>query len=209
MAERLTRAHRRKLEKETQQKIDLDNLSTLNVQKLDSTKKQAPSTVKISDVAKDTTTASQNEKHEDSSSLSSEEDSSEDETLSSEEDSSSEDEDEDLDELLNKAQAALNAQTSSIQLEKESEDDIPNIKISKMQTGISIDKELYLKTVSGRAKLTPDAVALVASGEKATKKASVVLTANKDNDDKKLNKKERQAVSYIYSMSNLLFMIGL
>jgi hypothetical protein len=196
MTGRLTRANRRKIENKTHQKIDLDNLSKLNVKELVSDKDQVSLTENSSKVAKET---KETVAQKDDSSLSEQEQ--EDEELSSEDeqDSSSED-DEDLDELLNKAQAAIASQAASIQLEKESDQDIINRKLSQMNTGISIDKELYLKTVSGRAKLTPDAVALVSPGEKVTEKASVVLTANKD-EDKKLNKKERQAVSYI----NLIF----
>jgi U3 small nucleolar RNA-associated protein 14 len=196
MAGRLTRANRRKLENVCQQKIDLDNLSSLDVDELIPDNVETPSTEESTKV---TESVSHN-KEQDDASLS-EQDSSEDEESPSEEESSSEDEDEDLDELLNKAQAALASQTASIQLEKEPEHDALK-KLSKMNTGISINKELYLKPVSGRAKLTPDTVVLVNPGEKASKKASIVLTANKD-EGKKLSKKERQVVSvcvYTYEL---------
>ncbi|KAF1804109.1 Fcf2 pre-rRNA processing-domain-containing protein [Mucor lusitanicus] len=60
-----------------------------------------------------------------------------------------------------------------------------------MDAGITVEKELYLKNVAGRAKLIPDAVALVDDGEKASAKATVVLKPSKD--EKHLSKKERQA----------------
>ncbi|KAI8366461.1 Fcf2 pre-rRNA processing-domain-containing protein [Choanephora cucurbitarum] len=61
-----------------------------------------------------------------------------------------------------------------------------------MNIGLSVDKELYLKTTNGRTKIVPDAVALVDSDHKAPKKASVVLKESKDQE-KFLTKKERLA----------------
>lgn len=115
------------------------------------------------------------------------ESSSDEEELSSEE--SSEDE-EDLDALLDKAQEAL--KTHSIGLEKKEKP--INTKLSQMQAGLS-DKELYLKTHSGRSKLVAEAVELLSSGEKPSSKTAVVLKESKDDDSKKMNRKQRQLVS--------------
>ncbi|KAI9342698.1 Fcf2 pre-rRNA processing-domain-containing protein [Pilaira anomala] len=59
-----------------------------------------------------------------------------------------------------------------------------------METGIS-NKDLYFKDHTGRSKLIKEAVELLAPGEKPSKNTSVVLTSNKDDDNKKLTKKER------------------
>lgn len=108
---------------------------------------------------------------------------------SSDEEESSEDE-EDLDALLDKAQEAL--KTHSIGLEKKEKP--INTKLSQMQAGLS-DKELYLKTHSGRSKLVAEAVELLSPGEKPSSKTAVVLKESKDDDSKKMNRKQRQLVS--------------
>ncbi|KAI8069828.1 Fcf2 pre-rRNA processing-domain-containing protein [Gilbertella persicaria] len=181
MSERLTRSQRRKIEDQTHQKVDLDHLAEIDVSKLVT---DSESTIKDEDNVQQENIAQYNDTD---SSLSEEVLSSEEESSSS----SSEDE-EDLDELLNKAQQALATQTDMIQLDKESNDKNLNTKLSKMNAGISVDKEVYLKKVNGRARLVPDAVALVDDHEKASKKASVVLKES-NNLEKRPSKKERQA----------------
>ncbi|GAN01218.1 nucleolus protein [Mucor ambiguus] len=188
MAARLTRSHRREIENKTHQKIDLDDLAKLEADQLVSNVNDVPSTEEISKQQKyhepENVASSDNEEEDESS----EDDSSEqDEDDSSD---SSEDEDEDLDALLEKAQEALASQTASIRLENDTTDKI-NTKLSKMDAGITLEKELYFKNVAGRAKLIPDAVELVDDGEKASAKATVVLKPSKDK--KELSKKERQA----------------
>ncbi|KAI7897348.1 Fcf2 pre-rRNA processing-domain-containing protein [Mucor mucedo] len=64
--------------------------------------------------------------------------------------------------------------------------------MSKMNIGISVDKELYFQTQNGRPKLVAEAVELVDKDGKASKHATVVLTASKDDDAKRLSKKQRQ-----------------
>ncbi|KAL9541506.1 hypothetical protein MBANPS3_009087 [Mucor bainieri] len=200
MAARLTRSRRRKIENKIHQKIDLDELAKFEADKLVSNVKDVPPTEEIkaqedqeSEAKEESPAANDNEEEEDKD-LSEEDKLSEDEDDSSEDEDdssdSSEDEDEDLDALLEKAQEALAAQTASIQLENDASDKI-NTKLSKMDAGITVEKELYFKNVAGRAKLIPDAVALVDDGEKASAKATVVLKPSKD--EKPLSKKERQA----------------
>ncbi|GAA5810973.1 hypothetical protein MFLAVUS_004402 [Mucor flavus] len=168
MTERLTRAHRRKLESKTHQKIDLDHLAELDVQRLES--KPTPT----------------NEIEEKVSVESEEEEASEEEESEEEE---SEDDDEDLDELLKKAQEALTIQSANIQLEDTKKP--LDTKISKMDLGIAVGQELYFRTHSGRSKLIADAVELLGPGEKPSKKATVTLKESKDEEPKKLSKKER------------------
>lgn len=188
MTERLTRAHRREIESKTKQKIDLDHLSEFNVDQLVSNTKEAPKKVEES---KEQSAAEESSSEEEEEESGDEEESSEEEE---EEDSDKEDdseEEEDLDALLNKAQAAL--KVHSIELEKKEKP--VSTSISQMKSGISLDKELYLKTKNGRSKLVTEAVELLSPGEKASKKTAVVLQASKDEDSKKLNKKQRQLVS--------------
>lgn len=185
MTERLTRAHRREIESKTKQKIDLDHLSEFNVDQLVSNTKEAPKKVEES---KEQSAAEESSSEEEEEESGDEEESSEEEE---EEDSDKEDdseEEEDLDALLNKAQAAL--KVHSIELEKKEKP--VSTSISQMKSGISLDKELYLKTKNGRSKLVTEAVELLSPGEKASKKTAVVLQASKDEDSKKLNKKQRQ-----------------
>jgi hypothetical protein len=201
MTSRLTRAHRREIEKKTHQRIDLDDLSKFETDQLASDKNDVPTIEEIKKSQKEekkdkeekVLNKKEEEEEEEENNPSEEEDDD-----SSEEDSSdsSDNDDEDLDALLSKAQEALTSQTASIQLGNDSTNKI-NTKLSKMNSGISVEKELYFKHVAGRAKLIPDAVALVDDGEKASSKATVVLKPNKD--EKQLNKKERQAVSLFKS----------
>lgn len=184
MAGRLTRSHRRELENKTQQTIDLDKLAKFEAEQLVSNVKDVPPMKEIKEQA--------SEAEKEKAASSDEEESSQDESSDEDSSDSSEDEDEDLDALLEKAQEALASQTASIRLENDTSDKI-NTKLSKMDAGITVEKELYLKNVAGRAKLIPDAVALVDDGEKASAKATVVLKPSKD--EKHLSKKERQAVS--------------
>ncbi|EPB88668.1 hypothetical protein HMPREF1544_04540 [Mucor circinelloides 1006PhL] len=187
MAGRVTRSHRRTIEKKTQQKIDLNDLAKIEPEQLVSNVEDVPSIEESNDqelqAQEESTAANSDDENEDTS----EDDSSEEENDSSD---SSEDEDEDLDALLEKAKEALASQTASIQLENDASDKI-NTKLSKMDSGITVEKELYFKNVAGRSKLIPDAVALVDDGEKASAKATVVLKPSKD--EKQLTKKERQA----------------
>ncbi|CAO3614426.1 unnamed protein product [Mucor hiemalis] len=166
MTEKLTRAHRREIENKTKQKIDLDHLSEFNVDQLVSNVEEVPQAAE--------------ESSDEASSSSEEED--------SEEEDSEDDEEEDSDALLNKAQAAL--KVHSIELEKKEKP--LSTSISQMKSGISVDKELYFKTNSGKSKLVTEAVELLSPGEKASKKSAVTLQANKDEDSKKMNKKQRQ-----------------
>lgn len=193
MTSRLTRAHKREIEKKTRQIIDLNDLSKFETDQLAFDKNDV---LAIEEIKK----SQKEDKEKEVSNEENEDDSSEEENDNSSEedysDSSDDDEDEDLDALLAKAQEALTSQTASIQLENDNLDKI-NTKLSKMDSGISVEKELYFKHVAGRAKLIPDAVALVDDGEKASLKATVVLKPNKD--EKQLNKKERQAVSLFKS----------
>lgn len=198
MTSRFTRAHRREIEKKIHQKIDLDALAKFETDELASDKNDVPIIEEIKKSQKegkaDKAEEVSNEEEEDDSSEEEDDDSSEEDSTDSSDDD--DDDDEDLDALLAKAQEALTSQTASIQLENDSSDKI-NTKLSKMDSGISVEKELYFKHVAGRAKLIPDAVALVDDGEKASSKATVVLKPNKD--EKQLNKKERQAVSLFKS----------
>lgn len=197
MTSRFTRAHRREIEKKIHQKIDLDALAKFETDELASDKNDVPTIEEIKKSQKegkaDKAEEVSNEEEENDSSEEEDDDSSEEDSTDSSDD---DDDDEDLDALLAKAQEALTSQTASIQLENDSSDKI-NTKLSKMDSGISVEKELYFKHVAGRAKLIPDAVALVDDGEKASSKATVVLKPNKD--EKQLNKKERQAVSLFKS----------
>ncbi|OBZ91652.1 rRNA-processing protein fcf2 [Choanephora cucurbitarum] len=181
MTERLTRSQRRKIESQTHTKVDLDHLAEIDVKQL----------------------AAQNEANQSEQGDLSSDGELSDEQLSDEEASDDEEEDsdsfspdssddEDLDQLLDKAQQALSAQTDTIQLDEKADDKAINTKLSKMNIGLSVDKELYLKTTNGRTKIVPDAVALVDSDHKAPKKASVVLKESKDQE-KFLTKKERLA----------------
>lgn len=182
MAGRLTRSHRREIENKTQQKIDLDKLAKFEANQLVSNVNDVPPMKEIK------------EDQESQDKEASSEDDETDESDTDESSDSSEDEDEDLDALLEKAKEALASQTASIRLEDDASDKI-NTKLSKMNSGITLEKELYFKNVRGRAKLIPDAVALVDDGEKASAKATVVLKPSKE--DKQLDKKERQAVSSV------------
>ncbi|KAI8647374.1 Fcf2 pre-rRNA processing-domain-containing protein [Parasitella parasitica] len=203
MSGRLTRAHRREIESKTHQKINLDDLAKFEPDDFVSDVSNAHPAEKTKEIEaqqknekqKSNATKEENlnkQQEESSKEESSEEDSSQEDSSDSSSDSSEDDEeeDEDLDALLAKAQEALASQAASIALEKSSSDKI-NTKLSKMDLGISVENELYLKKAGGRAKLIPDAVALVDDGEKASAKATVVLKPSKD--EKKLNKKERQA----------------
>ncbi|KAK4510804.1 uncharacterized protein ATC70_005238 [Mucor velutinosus] len=183
MAGRITRSHRKEIEKKTHQKIDLDELAKSEAGQSVSNINDVPQMEAI----KEQQAHKLQTKGENAASSDEEDDSSKEDDDSSE---SSEDEEEDLDALLQKAQEALASQTASIRLENDTSDNI-NTKLSKMDAGITLEKELYLKTVAGRAKLTSDAVALVDDGEKASAKATVVLKPSKD--EKPLTKKERQA----------------
>lgn len=202
MAGRLTRSHRREIENKTHQKIDLDKLAKFEADQLVSNVNDAPPMKEIKEQQEDH--ESQQEKEEASS-----EEEEDDETEESDTDDSSdssEDEDEDLDALLEKAKEALASQTASIRLEDDASDKI-NTKLSKMDSGITLEKELYFKNVAGRAKLIPDAVALVDDGEKASAKATVVLKPSKE--DKQLSKKERQAVSSSFAVPLIDILMGL
>ncbi|KAG2233660.1 hypothetical protein INT48_008450 [Thamnidium elegans] len=183
MTERLTRAHRRKLESKTQQKIDLDNLAKLDLKQMEAkqspTKEIEETQLKQVEIAK--------EESEDESAEESEEDSEEESAEESEEDS---DDDDDLDELLKKAQEALKIQSANIQLEDTKKP--IDTKISKMDLGIAVGQELYFNIHTGRSKLVTEAVELLSPGEKSSKKAAVTLKPSKDDEPKKLNKKERQ-----------------
>lgn len=173
MTERLTRAHRRKLESKTHQKIDLDHLAELDITQLE---------------AEPTPT---NEIEEMKVSVESEEKEEESEDESEEEES--EDDDDDLDELLKKAQEALTIQSANIQLEDTKKP--LDTKISKMDLGIAVGQELYFSTHAGRSKLIANAVELLGPGQKPSKKATVILKESKDQEPKKLSKKERLTVS--------------
>jgi hypothetical protein len=178
MTDRLTRAQRKKIESETHQKLDLDHLAEINVQDLiEEAEHKEPASVEV--VIEPT--------KEESSELSEEEESSEEEDSDSE---ASSDDDVDLDDLLNKAQKAIESQSADILLES---DDKPANKLSKMDTGISTHHALYLKKSNGRTKLVPDAVTLVDEDTKPTSKATVVLKESK-SVTQPLTKKERQAV---------------
>lgn len=190
MTERLTRAHRREIENKTHQKIDLDNLAKINVDQLVSSVEGVPPVEEI----KEAESAEDKEGEENSSE--DQEESEDDSEEESEEEEEEESDDEDLEALLNKAQEALQQknQTANMFLEKEPKP--LNTKLSQMNIGISVDKELYFKTHSGRSKLVTEAVELLGPGEKASKKATVVLKPSKEEEAKKLNKKERQLVSF-------------
>lgn len=192
MTERLTRAQRRQIESKTQQKIDLDNLAQLKVMSSKVTPVVIAEESEKEESEKEESEKEESEKEESAKEEIAEESSEEE---ASEEESDEESDDEDLDELLNKAQEALARQTPSIQFEDDNVKKSISTKISQMNIGMSVDKELYFKTHTGRSKLIPEAVELLGPGEKASKHATVVLTASKDEDSKKLNKKERQAVS--------------
>lgn len=197
MTERLTRAQRRQIESKTQQKIDLDNLAQLKVMSSKVTPVVIAEESEKEESEKEESEKEESEKEESEKEESAKEEIAEEssEEEASEEESDEESDDEDLDELLNKAQEALARQTPSIQFEDDNVKKSISTKISQMNIGMSVDKELYFKTHTGRSKLIPEAVELLGPGEKASKHATVVLTASKDEDSKKLNKKERQAVS--------------
>lgn len=201
MTGRLTRAHRRKIESKTHQKIDLDHLAEIDVKKIEAklpseeetetpveiTQKEASVSEEQNSVSEEQESASEQEEKESDS-----EEEKESEEDDSEEESDTSD-DEDLDSLLEKAQEALKLQSNNIQVEKSKKP--LSTKISKMETGIS-NKDLYFKDHTGRSKLIKEAVELLAPGEKPSKNTSVILTSNKDDDNKKLTKKERLIVSF-------------
>jgi hypothetical protein len=183
--ERLTRAHRRKLEKEAHVKLDLDNLANIDIQHLEDDLH-----TDHKDSQEDNTKYDIGEESDLSSVLDSEDDQDE----SSSDDSSDEESDDDLEELLLKAQKALKENNDVIGLENAAK---PKYSLPKLNPGISVQKELYIKkTKSKPAKLVDSAVEFVASDEKpSNKKASLVVVANKDQEQR-VSKKERQAVSW-------------
>lgn len=125
------------------------------------------------------------------------------EEIKEQESSEDESDEEDLDALLNKAQANLKKQKETANMYLEEKPKPLNTKLSQMNIGLSVEKELYLQTHSGRTKLVTEAVELLGPGEKASKKATVVLKPSKEEEAKKLNKKERQLVS-VHSSDLLL-----
>jgi hypothetical protein len=187
-SERLTRAHRRKLEKEAHVKLDLDNLANIDIQHLED------------DLHTDNTKYDIGEESDLSSVLDSENDQDE---SSSDDSSDEESDDDDLEELLLKAQKALKENNDVIGLENAAK---PKYSLPKLNPGISVQKELYIKkTKSKPAKLVDSAVEFVASDEKpSNKKASLIVVANKDQEQR-VSKKERQAVSFSLSLSVVLF----
>lgn len=200
MTERLTRAQRRQIESKTHQKIDLDNLAHFEVaqQKIKPIIVEAPledddeeKHVEEEHVEEET---EQEENEEEVAEESSEEESS-DEESNDEEEEESDDDDEDLDALLNKAQEALQRQTSDMTLTQDKK--AINVRLSQMDIGISVDKELYFKSENGRPKLIQQAVELLGKDDKASKHAAVVLTASRDDSVERLSRKQRQLVSEI------------
>ncbi|EIE75519.1 hypothetical protein G6F46_009905 [Rhizopus delemar] len=100
-------------------------------------------------------------------------------------DLSSDEESEDLDSLLNKAEAALVSNQDDLSLEKK-----PTLqKLSKLNTGL--DSSLYFKAANGRVSLASEAVQLVEPGQKPTQDSPLVVQAN-NTLEKQSSRKERQ-----------------
>ncbi|KAI8081708.1 Fcf2 pre-rRNA processing-domain-containing protein [Halteromyces radiatus] len=111
-------------------------------------------------------------------------------------DQDEEDNNDDLDDLLEKAQAALRVQQDNmIKLDKDDMDKT-DIKLPKLQPGVSVEQELYIGEEAGVAKLSTQVVALVDSEEAAdqVRNNNKTLIALKKNnvDTKSLTRKERQ-----------------
>jgi hypothetical protein len=210
--ERLTRAHRRKLEKEAHVKLDLDNLANIDIQHLEEdlypNHKSTPDSQEDSqegDKESDDAKYDIGEESELSSVLDSEND--QDESSSDDSDSSEEESDDDLEELLLKAQKALKENNDVIGLENAAK---PKYSLPKLNPGISVQNELYIKKTKAKpAKLVDSAVEFVTSNEKpSNKKASLIVVANKDQEQR-VSKKERQAVSLsfclaVYILTNVI-----
>ncbi|KAI7876581.1 Fcf2-domain-containing protein [Lichtheimia hyalospora FSU 10163] len=109
----------------------------------------------------------------------------------SEDDSS--DDDDDLDELLNKAQKALDLQQQSQDTKKTDEKPIQS-RLPKLESGINMREHLYIKRngAAGAARLKKDTVAIEDEDEtNATKRSIEVVKASKEKA-KPLSRKERQ-----------------
>ncbi|KAG1050254.1 hypothetical protein G6F43_007460 [Rhizopus delemar] len=104
----------------------------------------------------------------------------------SEHESESGSDDNDLDSLLNKAEAALTVSQHDTTI---SEKHDPIRKLSKMNHGIN--QSLYFKTTNGRSKLVEDAVQLIEDGQKSPRNALLVVKAN-STLSKRRSRKERQ-----------------
>lgn len=94
--------------------------------------------------------------------------------------------DNDLDSLLNKAEAALTVSQHDTTI---SEKHDPIRKQSKMNHGIN--QSLYFKTTDGRSKLVEDAVQLIEDGQKSPRNTLLVVKANSALS-KRRSRKERQ-----------------
>ncbi|KAG0171963.1 hypothetical protein DFQ28_010573 [Apophysomyces sp. BC1034] len=110
----------------------------------------------------------------------------ENEDLDEQEDNSDSDsEDEDLDQLLKNAESALRVQ--QIAQKKNQEDE----RFSKMESGISLEDQLYIKTHNKKAQLIQGSVALTDDNNATNKKALVTLKTAIDGE-KAPSRKERQ-----------------
>ncbi|KAF7720957.1 hypothetical protein EC973_005670 [Apophysomyces ossiformis] len=107
--------------------------------------------------------------------------------------SDNEDEDDDLDELLKNAESVLRAQ-QEVQKAKEDNDsngEKKEVVFTKMDAGISIEDQLYIKTEKKKAQLIQNSVA-VTDGKEATDKKALVTLKTSIDASKPPSRKERQ-----------------